>query len=144
MSGSENRRCRGTTRDGRPCRVTFDLNPRTGLCRAHDPERAEERRRACVLGGKTTAEARRKRSRTIDAGEAMDPPTTAAEAKEWSAWLVVAAATGVLDKGTVGQAVGALRVFLASLKQADYEAALAELKDEVKRLKNDRNTEERR
>jgi hypothetical protein len=138
MNEPENRRCLGTTKDGRSCRVTFGLDPESGLCRAHDPERAEERRRACVLGGKTTAEARRKRSRTVDAGEALPAPKTAGQAMEWASWLAVAAVTGQLDKGTVAQAVAALRIFLASLEKAEFETAITELRETVDSLKEKR------
>jgi len=131
----EKRQCPAIKADGERCRVTFGLNPETALCWFHDPVRADERRRTSSLAGKRTAEERRKRARTIHEDEAMQPPATAGEAKKWSAWLAFAAVTGLLDRGTVREAAGAIRVFLSSLEKAEYEAALEEIRAEVRELR---------
>jgi hypothetical protein len=56
--------CRATDRQGRPCR-SFALP--SGLCWHHDPERAAERRAACVKGGKLKALQGRRRKLTTPA-----------------------------------------------------------------------------
>jgi len=127
--------CEAIAADGMRCRLDFGLNP-DGKCFHHSDHTAEARARARSQAGKTTAERRRRQSKTIQVTEAMEPPRTAAEAKKWSAWLAWAAVTGELDKGTVREASGAIRVFLASLKQADYEHAIDELRAEVRGLKS--------
>ena len=60
--GSGGRRCRGTRRDGSPCRAPASAVGASGYCWAHDPANAMARREAQAKGGRhkaTTARLRR-------------------------------------------------------------------------------------
>lgn len=58
---TEQPRCQGTTKNGRPCR-SFAL-PGRPWCFAHDPERAGEREAARAKGGQVAGQARKLRGK---------------------------------------------------------------------------------
>lgn len=132
--------CEHVRPDGTRCKVTFGVDKAERRCWHHAAKWRVKRERATALGGRTTAAQKRVRPKTIAEGEAMEPPRTAEEAKNWSAWLVRAVVIGAVDKGVAQQASTALRTFLTALEKSDYEKALAEVQAEVRAMKAANNT----
>lgn len=134
---SQEQRCKHVGNGGKRCAVTFGLSE-DGWCWHHDPAKKSERKRAQSRGGRTTAEKRRKRAKTVDAAESMSPPETAEEAKEWASWATWAVATGKLDWKTAKQVQYGVRTFLAALEKSVLEEAIQDLKAQVAELRGER------
>lgn len=129
------RRCPFVKPGGNRCRSTSNLNPESGLCLWHDPERERQAEAARKKGGRASARAQRG---TVPPGEAPAPPTTLREAAEFAAWAAHAVVTGRIDKATASKVAALLNSFRGSHEKALAEEQLADLRAEVDRLRGGR------
>jgi hypothetical protein len=105
--------------NGDPCPTSFGLNPDSGLCYMHDPERAEEAQAARSRGGKATA-GRMKRG-------PVEPPAALVEMQDavaWASWTADAVARGQIDTRTAREISTAIKEFRASVEKAGLVAKL--------------------
>lgn len=103
---SEYERCQHTKDDGSQCGTAFGLSD-AGLCFAHDPERATERKAAKVAGAKAV-QAKARRSKGLDPEEL--PPLTSFESAEiWTDVVGRAAATGRIGSAAANAALRACK-----------------------------------
>ena len=126
-------RCQQLKGDGESCGQSVPEGD--SLCLWHDPARAEEAKRIRKAGGKKGG-LRKGNLRTIAPTDALAPPETAFEAKQWTAWTAHAVATGVISPQVGQQVSSALRVFLTALEKADLATEIEDLRTQVEALKN--------
>lgn len=118
-------RCVGIRADGARCESVFGLNPTTGLCLTHDPERAELIADARSRGGLRTAELRRP--------DIPPAPRTLEEARDCAAWVAQAAAEGRLEPEAARVYVAALREFRTAYEKTEGDRRLREEMAEIRR-----------
>ena len=122
------RRCKGVTAKGDRCAHTHDLSE-DDFCLWHDPGRTEERRALQSRGG-------RKRSTDLAlTEEAPPPPQTLDDCVTWSSWIAHAVATGQISYSAGRIAVQAIAELRRSLEKRDLEREAADLRRQVKKLK---------
>ena len=109
----DRRRCNASGKQGERCR-SFALP--SGLCWHHDPERAEERRAACVRGGKVKA-IKGRRPKLDDAAGLL----------RFNADLVHRLLGGELETDVVRVVVNALNLQRQLIESSEIEARLAAL-----------------
>lgn len=128
------RSCKATKDDGTPCGAPASVvDPETGLCPAHDPEREEERRAAARKGGKATA--RRFSGGNLEADE-LPPLTSAQAAERWCDVVGRAVVTGRLSH-TAGQAaLRAVREWRESRDKGQVSQRLEALLDALETWKD--------
>lgn len=130
MSDQEGDRCPHVKDSGERCGVDFGLNPSTGLCFTHDPERRAEREEAWKRGGKTSGGHNKAKTRTAHEEDAPAPPETVADAVRWASWATWAVSVGKIDRGT-GRDIGYLvRTFLKGLEKT----AVADEVEEIRKM----------
>lgn len=125
----ESERCEHVKDDGERCRVTNSVNPDTGLCYFHDPERREELQRARSKGGHATAAKRADDDRAVPTHDAPDPPETLEDAVEWAAWASVQVATGRLDTSRANAVARLLKEFRQALERSESREALERIEE---------------
>ena len=112
-------RCRGTTRDGKPCAAK--PRPGTDLCPWHDPAMTERRAAWSAKGGRQSSNAARAR-KTLPAG-CMTP----SELQGFVGTVMRGTLAGRVEPN-VAQAIGALaRTMTALYPAAEFEQRLADL-----------------
>ena len=127
--------CRGTRADGAPCRA----RPLEGrpFCRFHDPELAEERKRAAAMGGRALWR------RLLNEGDALPAGSPTRGVLEYLADVMDQARDGTLTPDDVARlrlGVYAAATAAAVLKHADaaqIASDLAELRSTVARLESE-------
>lgn len=122
--------CRGTRKDGAPCRTGFNLSA-DGFCLNHDPARADEARRAQAKA-KQRGGASVKELRLADREDLPTPhqPKTLEEVKLWAAWLAFELVLGGIDTGIAREANKALLTLAYQLR---YESGLEKRLRELER-----------
>lgn len=141
--------CRGTKRNGEPCRSTLALSA-DGYCLQHDPKRVEQRREARAAGGRSLSakHARAKLARLSDqvggaatsdpAPEPIDYPpkaTTLEQASINLAWISDAALRGVIDPRVAREASFALNGFKSVAEKRDLQREVAQYRKELAELR---------
>jgi hypothetical protein len=112
------KRCPHTKEDGDQCGMTNGLNPDTGLCLWHDPEREDEARRIRSKGGKRKAEAS-----AVLPPESPPAPTSVEDAAQLLSWLSHAVLRGEVDRHTARDVGYLLRAFVDA-SEVDVEDRL--------------------
>lgn len=126
--------CQATTADGRPCGAPESLvDPRSGLCTSHDPDRRGHLREAARKGGRINA----RRFRQDDQLEDRDlPPLDSPQAaSKWCEVAGRAVATGRLSHNQAKAIVRAVREFLRSHEAGEVAEKIDTLQEKVARLK---------
>ncbi len=119
--------CKGTTRDGKPCRAY--PSPTSGYCLAHDPDRRE----IFLAAGRKGATMVGRRVSPVDLGKV--DLQTAEDVRSLLAEVVRRVAGGQLDKATAGTLVYCGQTALRAISMADLERQLGEGEAELKRLR---------
>jgi hypothetical protein len=135
--------CGAAKADGSPCPVAFALCPDCGLCYHHDPHRAEERRAARVKGGNVSKQRNaekhgRAQFKAAPAADAPGAPETVEDAKRALSWLSHAVLTGTIGPAVARDSATVLREFIKAVEKADLEAGVAELREQVAKLREER------
>lgn len=125
--------CPATTAEGNPCKVTHGLNPETGFCRFHDPDRHQALIDAAKKGG-LLARAKGKARTPLTA-----PPRTAAEVRKLVAWAMFEVSRHNLNVNQAG-VIGRLgATALKAIEVADLERQLRDTKNALDRLQTQRS-----
>lgn len=96
MSGAGKRRCSATRDDGEPCGAPSQfVDPETGYCPSHDPEKREAIRAAARKGAEA-AKAKRQGRRGLEPEE-LPPLDSPQAAERWCEVVARAVATGRLS-----------------------------------------------
>ncbi len=120
----------GATVAGKPCRSTISLSTENGLCRVHDPTRAEEVREMRRAGARAKGESVR-RAKAVPPDHVPRAPKTLQDAVEWSSWAIRAVATGEIDP-RVGHEIGYLvNAFKAAVEKRDLQHEIEELRTQL-------------
>lgn len=121
-------RCKETNADGSPCgALPSFVDPETGYCRSHDPEKRDELRKQASKGGETTA-----RRHHGKGGLTTDdlPPLTDHEAAElWTDAIGRAAATDRLSAAAANACLRAVQTFLSAREAGQVSDRLEALTD---------------
>ena len=115
--------CSATTKAGTRCRQSSTVDE-SGYCLLHDPARASLAKEARSKGGKTTAN---KGRRVLAVHEVPDLPKTVEDLKEWSLFLVWAAAVEKIEPRTSDSVVRAIKIAMDVLEGSDLRDRLTEL-----------------
>jgi len=131
-------RCKQVKPDGDRCRVDWGLNPVTGLCYNHDPEKEEERNLARSHGGKMAAR-HLLQNKGLDT-EALGALKTVRDAQRWLKLIAEGVVTNRLKPMEGNTGVKALEAWLkaehdrvAADDLADLRTQLQEVRDGLKR-----------
>jgi hypothetical protein len=119
------------------CAVRFGLNPETGRCFNHDPERREAAQAARSKGGATTG-ARASKSRTITSDElaSWGPLEGLEDVARWLGRVTATTATGGFDARTGDVLCYALGTMGRTLeKVAEMDRRLKAAQGEIERLR---------
>jgi hypothetical protein len=125
--------CKGIVKGGARCRITNGLSA-AGLCRNHDPKRADEMQAFRSKGG-TIARARQHR-RNVAKDLLPGELKSMADATRWAAWTAEMVSIGAIDTKTAREVSCALREFRSGLEKAELQRELEKLQAEVKRLRS--------
>jgi len=117
------RRCRATTRDGRPC--SAQARPDSELCVWHDPRYASRRAEWSATGGRQSSAKARLRKSLPD--EALTPD----EVQGLLAKALRDVLAGALEPGRANAAANLARALMAVREAATLEARLQALEDIV-------------
>lgn len=125
--------CRASIRDGTPCNAPSNLvDPNSGFCTSHDPERREELREAARRGGRATA----KRFRSGGLSDEELPPLTSPEVAEvWLERIGRASATGRLRHQDATAATRAVQQWLRAHEVGVMAERMDRLRETVDELK---------
>lgn len=115
----------GVTKAGAPCANFLNLSATNGLCLAHDPERAAEKKEASANGGRAGAETKRG-AMVARPSEVPAAPKTLEDAVEFASWLSRAVCIGTLDARTAHEATYSLACFKAGAEKRDLQRSLKE------------------
>lgn len=100
--------CKGVKADGSPCGAPPRLvDPDTGFCASHDPEKREKMREAASRGGQTTA--RRLKGGTGLTDADLPPLVNHDAAETWTDAIGRAAATGRIGANAANAALRAVK-----------------------------------
>lgn len=118
--------CKGENADGTPCGAPPTMvDPDSGYCPAHDPDRADERRERAKAGGQATA---RKHRDGFSADE-LPPLESPADAERWMEILSRAMVAGRISRSKVDVARKGLKVWLSAHESGKLEAKFDRLVD---------------
>lgn len=132
-------RCQATTADGRPCGAPEQLvDPSTGLCISHDPDRAGVLREAGLKGGiAMRKKARDDKGLTHAELPPLDGPASAAL---WTEVIGRAVATGRIPASRGQTALRAVSEFLRAHAAGETADRLARLQSQVDGLRNGKDS----
>lgn len=132
-------RCRGQNVDGSDCGAPPKLvDPFSGYCHSHDPDREEERRERSRKGGQTTA--RRFRSRGLTA-EDLGPMETPADAQRILHRIAVGVGSREITHGEGQAMTAAVREWLKATDLRLRSENLRALEDQIRELKGKKRME---
>lgn len=126
--------CKGTTREGVPCRAPEHMVDASGFCHAHGPG---ARDRMAERGRKGAISLRRKVTGSGLSEEALGPLTTHADAKRWLELIGRAVACGKLGDRAALAAIKAVSEWVKAEGERVASNVLEQLRHEVDRLKED-------
>lgn len=127
------RSCKATKENGEPCGAPASVvDPETGLCPAHDPERQEERRAAARKGGKATA--RRFSGGGLEEGD-LPPLDSPENAERWLEAVGRAVATGKLGHNEGRTVVRAVREWVRARDKGKVSEKLDKMMDAISEAK---------
>lgn len=130
--------CVATKHDGTRCRMLNELNPKTGLCPYHDPEREAEvgkRRRNGGLNGGGHG-LNRIPPKVVTPEEAPPPPKSLEDCVTYASWATHAVTVGLIDPKTCREVIGAVRQVQSALEKRDLERKVRELEAALRAEKN--------
>lgn len=120
----------GVSKSGAPCGATLGLSETTGLCAAHDPERATSYRQMQARGGRTSTLLKRvlraEQESVLPETLPTFEPDSLEHLSQWLQWTARAAATGELHHRTAAEITRALRELRPVLINLDLERRLKE------------------
>lgn len=128
--------CRGIKKDGTPCGGTFALSE-DGYCIAHDPLRSNLRQEAIEKSVEVRSKRLDMQRALLPTGMPKHPPKTLDSCVQWSSWCAWAVAVGAIDANTARQITSAITALTGTLKLRDIEKLAAELRSEVKQLREE-------
>lgn len=134
MSGKSWERCPHRKDDGERCGCRTRLNPETGLCVWHDPEREEQRRQMQRQGGKATA-AKRRPDGLLP--EELPPLESHEDAQRWLDRVGRAVATGRIDNRDANSVVRAVEAWIKAEAERLGADAVHELRERLETLEAD-------
>lgn len=123
--------------DGTRCGTRFGIRE-DGMCFAHstDPAVRERRAKARAKGSMATSRKYRTKSASFAKEDEVPPcPETAADAARWASWLTRAVSIGTVAPAVAREISGALRIYLAALKDSTTEDDIAELQETFAELR---------
>jgi hypothetical protein len=119
-------------KDGERCENVDDLNPETGLCKFHDPTRAQEMFEQRSKAGKSNSRQFKLRAQS---GSVPRPPETAEDAIKWCAWAAHRVAVGEMDARTCDSISRVMNVFKSAIKERDLMREVTKLRAELKAMR---------
>ena len=130
------RKCQGVGLDGSPCGAPPSLvDPLSGYCYSHDPNREEERKESSRRGGQSTARRFRPPGLTP---EELGPLKTVQDAQKWLRLIAEAVGGRAISHSEGTSMTSAVREWLKAEDTRLRAEELKELQEEVKALKRQR------
>lgn len=122
------RRCRGTNAQGEPCKVRSHLvDPDTGYCAAHDPDRPDHMQELAERGGRAT---KKRHSKGIDT-DYLPPLNDPSDVEVWMEELARARLDGRIENGDVRAVSQVLRDWLKAHEQGSITRQLTRLREAI-------------
>lgn len=127
------RSCTAKNAAGEPCGAPSNVvDPRTGLCPAHDPDKREKVRDAARKGGQ--AKARKDRATGVDTSGRWKLDSYDA-AERWLDLILRAVLSGRITHSQARSAVRAVEAWMKAREQGEEAERLEELEEKVAALK---------